>query len=204
MSQRCRWLVFSLLAGAALGLTLAALAPEPRLGQQIELLAVERQLPEFELRSSSGTVVRDSLVDGNWHMIVFGYTHCPDVCPTTLVELSQLLDLADEVPLEVLFISVDPERDSPQSLAEYLSFFSQDIAGATGDVESLSALSSALGVRFEVRREEGVEPPGDVSVSHTNTIALIDSSGRFRGRLRPGFDALAVLAELQMLAGAHG
>ena len=201
---RCLLLVLAVTCGVVLGFTFAFIAPEPRTGEQLELLSKSRPLPDFTLQSAGGTVDRRLLSAGKWHLLVFGYTHCPDVCPTTLVELAQLLEVIEGVPVDVLFVSVDPRRDSPVDLENYVTFFSPSMIGATGDPANLSSLAAALGVRFEVRENGGEGAAGVPTVAHTNIIALVDGRGRFRGRLRPGFDLEAVSREIRALVGASG
>jgi protein SCO1/2 len=196
-------LMATLVCGTVLGLALSRVAPEPGTGRQLELLSFNRELPEFSLESAAGPVGREQLSGDKWHLVVFGYTHCPDVCPTTLAELAALMDASEGVPLNVLFVSVDPARDTPQSLARYVGFFAQGMIGATGDRANLESLSSALGVRFEVRTVPGSGgAAAETIVAHSNTIALIDSRGRVRGLLRPGFDQAAASREIRDIVGA--
>ncbi len=207
MQPRARLLLLGaiLVCGTVLGLALSRMAPEPGSGTQLELVSYTRELPEFSLQSAAGPVGREQLSGDRWHLVVFGYTHCPDVCPTTLAELAALMDASEGVPLTVLFVSVDPARDTPQSLARYLDFFTPGMIGATGDRANLESLASALGVRFEVRTvPDGVDVAAETTVAHSNTIALIDPQARFRGLLRPGFDREAASREIRDIVDASG
>ncbi len=133
---------------------------------------------EFQLQSADGDVqlsdYRDDVV-----VMYFGYTNCPDFCPATLSKLAKvrerLGDKADDV--QVLMISVDPERDSPERLAQYMSSFDSTFVGLTGDDESLRRAAAEFGIFFQ--KQPGSEASGYL-VDHTTTLVVVDQDGYVR------------------------
>jgi len=143
-----------------------------------------RALPEVSLRSAADQPWGLDDLNGQWDLLFFGYTFCPDICPTTLAELRQLMQkLPEETQgqLQVTLVSVDPNRDTPEQLASYLNFFNAGFAGATGDSEQLATLAKALSIAY-------IEP--DTSnenylVDHSGQVVIVDSDGRYVGFIRP-------------------
>jgi len=128
---------------------------------------------------------------GHWQLLVLGFIHCPDVCPLTLTQLAELRAAYPDDSLRIVFISVDPVRDAPQQLAEYVHFFGEDIIGVTGATMELHRLAQSLGMEF---RSDG--PANRPAISHSPIIALVGPDGFLRGRLRPGFDTQHAAREL--------
>lgn len=133
---------------------------------------------DFSLESKEGTL---SLVDMRGKIVVlyFGYTFCPDVCPTTLINLVGAARLMNEdlkKRTEIVFVSVDPERDTPDSLDVYLSFFELGARGVTSSKDVLMDVVSRYGARYEKVATKN----GGYSVDHTTAIALIDKRGVLR------------------------
>lgn len=132
--------------------------------------------PKVELQASNGRTVRLSDFDGKVVVLYFGYTFCPDVCPTTLSKLADAMDIlgdkADEV--QVIMVSVDPARDTPESLAEYVEYFHPDFIGVTGEPTIVDRVATVYGVYYE--KEEGSAATGYL-VNHTATVMVIDKEG---------------------------
>ena len=132
----------------------------------------------FHLTNQSGTQVDERILKGKWSAVYFGYTSCPDVCPTTLTDLAQAIDDvgARARKLQVLFISVDPERDTPSRLAAYLSIasFPKGMIGLTGTADQVAAAARAYRVYYK-KAGEGAA----YSVDHTSVVYLMDPDGRF-------------------------
>jgi protein SCO1/2 len=133
---------------------------------------------DFTLTSADGPVSLDEL-RGKVVVLFFGYTYCPDVCPTTMVRLAHALDLlgkdADDV--QVVMISVDPERDTPERLAEYVGAFDPSFMGLTGTPEEVAEVASAYGIYLA--RAEGSAATGYL-VDHTSTVTVLDRNGERR------------------------
>jgi protein SCO1/2 len=172
------------------GFAMARLLPPPLSGSTLEWLDPPRAIANFKLTSGHSAFTHEDL-RGQWQLLALGFTHCADVCPTTLTELSSLRAATNARNLQILFISVDPQRDSPEQLADYVNFYAENIIAATGPQFELHQLARSLGMDFRI---EG--PADSPEISHSTTIALIGPHGFLRGRLRPGFDPQQVAREL--------
>jgi len=170
-------------------LTNAVLYPQPR------------ELPDFQLTKSDGQALTLEDWRGRWNVAYFGYASCPDVCPTTLTVFKQVWKGLDERGLRdrvrINFISVDPQRDTPEGLGKYVAFFSPDFIAATGSDDQLTRLTRALGLLYS--RSTG--PNGEAQVDHSGSAVIIDPQGRLVGMFRPPFAAADVATDLATLAG---
>ncbi len=189
-SPRILLLAVAALAGGIIGVRLLIPAeqaiPEPA---NATWLHAPRPLPEFELLSHSGQAFRKENLIGNWSFLFFGFTHCPDICPTTLAVLNHVVDgIADQGKRQpqVIFISVDPMRDGIDQLAEYVPYFNREFVGLTGEPASIQNLTRHLGVAVRYSFAEQVVPgqedeQQDYSVDHSTALFLIDPDGRLSG-----------------------
>jgi len=135
---------------------------------------------DFSLRNVEGGEFRLSDRGGEYMLIYFGYTSCPDVCPATLAQAKQIFDgLGDEAKLvRLLFITVDPERDTPEVMANYISVFHPNIIGLTGDPGTLEQVFQDYGIVAE--REALPDSAVGYVMNHTTRLFLVDSEGRLR------------------------
>jgi protein SCO1/2 len=133
----------------------------------------------FSLVSQEGKPVTERDFAGRPYLVFFGFTHCPDVCPTTLFQMSEMLGKMGEKgrDLRALFITVDPERDTPEVLKDYLSSFDDRIIGLTGDQASVEAAIRSF--RGFARKVPGQE--GDYTMEHTSFVYLMGPDGSFLG-----------------------
>jgi protein SCO1 len=135
--------------------------------------------PEIQLIRAGGTDFRLSEMRGKIVALFFGYTSCPDVCPTTMAELKQALDQvgaqADQV--QVLFVTVDPQRDTPEKVQEYVNHFNPDFIGLSGPEPDLAKVWSEYGVFRQI--VDGTSAAGYI-VDHTARVTLIDQQGKLR------------------------
>jgi protein SCO1/2 len=131
----------------------------------------------FKLIDQSGKPITDQDMKGRPFLVFFGYTHCPDICPTTLFEMSEVLHALgkDADRVGALFITVDPERDTPAAMKDYLSSFDPHLRGATGDRQAIDAAEKA----YRVYAKKVPTENGDYSMDHTALIYLMDKQGRF-------------------------
>ncbi len=131
----------------------------------------------FKLIDQNGKPITDQDMKGRPYLVFFGYTHCPDICPTALFELSEVLRALgpDADKTRALFISIDPERDTPAAMKDYLSSFDPHLIGATGDANSIGAAEKAY--RVYAKKVPGEH--GDYSMDHTALVYLMDKQGRF-------------------------
>ena len=137
----------------------------------------------FTLTGADGKPFASSKLNGRPAAIFFGFTHCPDVCPTTLARLTKLrrqLGQGDEA-LSIVFISVDPERDTPAEVANYMSLYETPIVGLTGTAAQIEKVKKQFGI-FSRKVEQ---PGGGYSVDHTASVILLDKNGQFVATLSP-------------------
>ncbi len=131
----------------------------------------------FSLTDQAGKTLNDAELRGKPFLVFFGYTHCPDVCPTTLFEVSEVLRALgrDADKTQALFISVDPERDTPQVLKDYLSSFDPHLRGLTGEVADVNAVEKS----YRVYSKKVPGKDGEYTMDHTALVYLMDRQGRF-------------------------
>lgn len=155
----------------------------------------------FELVDHHGTVRHLNDFRGKVVVIFFGFTHCPDVCPTTLVELNAALErLGDAAKhVQVLFVTVDPERDTPEILGAYVTAFNADFLGMTGTPDQIASVAREFNVVY--RKAEGSRP-GSYSVDHAAGTYIYDEQGRLRLYARYGQGSEAIASDIQRLLGA--
>jgi protein SCO1 len=131
----------------------------------------------FKLVDDNGKTITDQDFKGHPFLVFFGYTHCPDICPTTLFELSEVLHALgpDANRMSTLFISVDPERDTPAVMKNYLSSFDPHLRGATGKLAAVEAVEK----EYRVYAKKVPTGNGDYSMDHSALVYLMDKQGRF-------------------------
>jgi len=152
-----------------------------------------RPLAEFHLQDSSGHDYSSDRLRGHPTLLFFGFTHCPDVCPTTLATLAQP-ELQKALPsAQVLFVSIDPDRDTGAALQSYLSAFSNRFVGVRGERAALAPLLKSLNA-IAVREEL---PGGEYTMDHSATLYLLDTRGRLVAVFSPPFSATALAADLR-------
>ena len=174
--------------------------------QAVRLFQPARELPEFSLRQSDGTQLVPGELHGHWTLVFLGFTHCPDVCPMTLAQMSQAQKQWESIPEairpRVLFVSVDPERDSPGRIGEYAHAFHKDTLAATADVPALEKFAASLSMVFAKVPPADGEPDDQYSVDHSASMALLDPQGRMSGLVQPPFDPNLIAADLAALTEA--
>ena len=189
------WLIaLAIACGVGLSQLLGRTAPQAALHVELEWLEHPRPVAAFTLASHQGEIT-DTTLRGHWQLLALGFTGCPDLCPTTLAQLAALRATMTDDPVRVIFVSVDPERDSPARLAAYVQFFGTEFIGVTGELEQLQRLAHSLGMDF--RHDRASDGPSDPPrISHSPTIVVIGPDGLMHGRLRPGFDTQQAAREL--------
>lgn len=134
---------------------------------------------KYRMMDQNGYPVNEATFSGRWVLVIFGFTYCPDVCPTSLIYASDLLNelgpLADK--LQVVMVTVDPERDSVSVLKQYLSHFDSRIVGLTGTPLQVAHMTNAFGVHVAKRALEGQD---DYTMDHSNAFYLVDPEGGLR------------------------
>jgi protein SCO1/2 len=131
----------------------------------------------FRLTDQNGKTITDQDLKGRPFLVFFGFTHCPEVCPTALFDISEIFERLgpDAAKVNALFITVDPERDTPEKLKEYLSSFNPRLIGVGGDAEALAAVAKA----YRVYYKRIPLKDGDYTMDHTAIVYLMDKNGQF-------------------------
>jgi len=161
----------------------------------IILLPTSRSLPDVKMTNQDGKPVVMNELKGKWTMLFFGYTFCPDICPTTLAQLRQIKsELPKDVvgKLQIVLVSVDPNRDTPQQLKQYLGYFDPEFQGVTASVDDIQKLANAVSIPFI---------PADTSkpnytVDHSGNLALLGPDGTQRGFIRSPLNNQKMIAQL--------
>jgi protein SCO1 len=130
----------------------------------------------FALEDGAGKTISDQTLRGRPFLVYFGYTHCPDVCPTELARISDILGKMGDKPIPVLFITVDPERDTPKVMQDYVSSFNPAVVGLSGSPQAVEATEKTF--RVFARRGQK-QPDGDYSMDHSSIVYLMDKNGAF-------------------------
>lgn len=192
--RRLRVILWAIVAIAAVGGILLALQrPSPNAGEQ-PLATIGGP---FALTGSNRQPFQSSRLNGRPAAIFFGFTHCADVCPTTLARLVKLrrqLGKGEEA-MSIVFITVDPERDGPAEVASYASLFNSPIVGLTGTIADIERVKKQFGA-FSQKVEQ---PGGGYSVDHTATVFLMDRNGQFVATLSPEESDVVALEKLKRL-----
>ena len=138
----------------------------------------------INLIDHNGSPFNSSSLKKQPSLIFFGFTHCPEVCPTTLSQLSQIIvNLKVKIrPTNIIFITLDPERDTQKYLKEYIKYFDKNIIGVTGPIKDLRKLANNWGVFYE----KILISKNDYTLNHTATVFMIDKEGKFRGTIARG------------------
>lgn len=186
----------ALLAGVGTALLFQTPAGTPEL-QGGTALPQPRPLREFSMTDHTGAAFGPERLQGRWSLVFAGFTSCPDVCPTTLALLQQLRTaLAQTGPApEIVFLSVDPERDTPERLRSYVAHFGEGITGLTGSAEQLEALATQLALAYVKVPTAG----GDYTMDHSAALVLIDPQARIAAYFQAPFKADTLASDLRRL-----
>jgi protein SCO1/2 len=194
---------------SVLGALLYSVSREPVLDeatlreQGTYVLPAPRAIAPFDLVDTHGDPFNNQSLQGHWSLLYFGFTSCPDVCPTTLSVLAQVESQLAETgkndlleQLRIYLITVDPERDSLEVLGQYVTAFSPKLTGVTGSLEALAALAKQLNVAFM----KVPDPNGGYVVDHTGNLILIDPDGRYFAFLKMPHTPEKVIAAYTSIA----
>ena len=161
------------------GFFLASRLTTPAAPKAALILPAPTALPEFALLDQYGQPVNRETFRNHWNLVFFGFTHCPDICPITLQVLatakSRLADTGHEPLPRIVLVSVDPERDTPDIMRDYVAYFGEGNLGITGSVDELEKLTDALGIFFEQRPATD----GNYNVDHSAAVLVINPEAEF-------------------------
>ena len=192
------WVVAGLAAIAGLLLALDPPAPGSK-APTSDVLPIASIGGPFNLTGSDGQPFASARLSGKPAAIFFGFTHCPDVCPTTLARLAKLrrqLGKGDDA-FAIIFITVDPVRDKPTDVGKYASLFDTPVIGLTGSMAEIEQVKK----QFGVYSEKATMADGDYSVNHTASVSLMGRDGKFVATISPDEPDATALAKLQRIAG---
>lgn len=150
------------------------------------LLETPRKFSEFELTDHNGDPFGSDQLKGKWSLLFFGFTHCPDICPTTMATSARMyaeLDEGEKDQLQIVLVSLDHERDTTEKLAQYVPYFNPDFVGVTGNRYVLLKLATELNVAFSKVELEN----DDYTIDHSGNMVLINPYGHYYGFLKPPF-----------------
>lgn len=165
-----------------------------------------RPVTEFELRDTEDQPFTLANLKGRWSVLFFGYTSCPDICPTTLAELSHAAKLLEDAgqPLpQFIFISLDPERDTSQHLQEYVTYFHPLFKGVTGSQEQLDAIIEQLGIVYRKVPVASNQSSLNYLIDHSATLLIINPQAWLQGVITPPHEASFIAQEIINLYQTH-
>jgi len=196
--MRARLIAFVIagfLIGAIAGAGVLLLAT-PQGGQPVQSSGAALIGGPFSLVGGDGKPVTDRDFRGRYMLIFFGFTHCPDICPAELQVVAQALEqLGDKAKKVVpIFITLDPERDTPEAMANYVKSFGPNFVGLTGSPEAIAAAAKAYRVAYS--KVENKESAGDYSVDHSALVYLMDPEGRYVTHFSYGLSAAQMAEKL--------
>jgi len=168
--------------------------------QGFYLLDQPRPIANFHLFNHKGQSVTQKTLTDKWSIVFFGYTTCPDVCPTTLALMNQVYQQLTEeqrAQLQVVLVSVDPERDTVEKLSQYIPYFNADFLGLTGDLQQITNLATTVSTVFAKTQFEGES----YLVDHSGNLVLLNPVGQYVGFFRSPHDVNSLLKLLPALLG---
>jgi protein SCO1/2 len=174
--------------------------------QVMTLFPAPKPLTAFAFTDHENRVFDLSRLKGKWSFLFFGYTHCPDICPTTLAILARaheniVKSTVDAKDVQFVFISVDPNRDTAGKLRQYVTYFDATFLGVTGDNAQLGNLAGQLGAVYQVATTSGME---DYPVYHSATVFLVDPRARYLAVFAPPLDAEGISRRFKVLRDLEG
>ncbi len=170
-------------------------------GLQGVLRPEPKPLQAFELVDQYRKAFNPGRLKDRWSFVFFGYTYCPDICPTTLLTLSGVIKQLQTDPqglsnIQVIFVSVDPRRDTPEVLDRYLKYFNESFQGVTGTQPEIDSLTRQFGAAYVIEPET---KPGQYQVSHTSSIFLVNPYGQLVAAFSPPHDADTIVEQFRQI-----
>ncbi len=199
--------VLSLIAGFGLKQLMRSSGSQPAAKLQATILEPPHVVKDFRLLDHDGKPFTSASLQGHWSFLFFGYTNCPDVCPTTLKVMQaawQLIPHGAEVKAapKMYFVSVDPDRDSLKSLKQYVQYFDPTFIGVTGPLDEIDKLTNQLMVLYGYEDKE--KDSDQYVVNHSAQLLLLDPRGRLRAILPPPHKAANIAREFRIIRRQYG
>lgn len=200
-------LTLAVIAGTAGFFAARHTAPQPQAVEGL-LWPDPRTLADFAAVDQDGQPFTAARFQGRWSLVFFGFTNCPDICPVTMTVLGQakpaLAAAAGATPLQVLFVTVDPDRDPPTVLGQYVRYFDPEFIGVGGSAEQVRGFTGQMGIPVALGPKQA---DGSYSVDHSASLFVVDPRGRFVGVIAAPHAVDSVVARFTGIAGfirAHG
>lgn len=203
MSPKNLIVAFVLACALAAGVFVATRLQTPAPLNTAFLLPTPTALPEFSLVDQAGNVVTRDTFKNHWNLVFFGFTHCPDICPTTLQILAaartELVAAGQQPVPRIVLVSVDPERDSPDVIGRYVDHFGVGNLGITGHLDELRKLTSGLGIYFE--KQAGDDD--NYAVDHSAAVLVINPDGEFHALFSGPHEVQNYVHDVPLLTAGH-
>ena len=171
--------------------------------QGVFVLPVPREISPIELQSHTGEAFTLESLQGRWTFAFFGFTNCPDICPTTMAVMGQARRALSDDAFRGLLVTVDPERDTPDVLGNYATTFAPDFLGVTGELAAIAGFSEQVNVAFAkvpLLNDDGSPDPNGYLVDHSANIVIINPRGHYHGFIKYPQQADTIKAAFQSLA----
>jgi protein SCO1/2 len=192
-------LLFAAIAGAWLSFGLTRPPEQPAVAT---VLPAPGPLPQFSLLDQDSKPIGPENFEGHWSLMFFGFTHCPDICPATMQILAAVKERLIEheiTPPTIVLVSVDPERDTPEILGDYVSYFGDDNIGITGDMVELKKLTGGLGIFFERSPIDADASTENYSVDHSAVVLVINPRGQFHALFSTPHSTESIANDLRLI-----
>ncbi len=203
MSPKNVFVAILMAVALAMGIFLGVRTQAPEEPLAAFVLPAPTPLPEFALVDQSGNTVTRDTFRGRWSLVFFGFTHCPDICPTTLQILAtaqeELAESARSPLPRIVLVSVDPERDTPELMGRYLDYFGDGHLGITGSLDELKKLTTALGIFFE--KQPGTDE--NYSVDHSAAVLVINPAAEFHALFSGSHKADNFVHDLPLILASY-
>ncbi len=170
------------------------------LQKAVSFLESPRELPAFSMINHLGKEFTQQDLKGHWSFVFFGFTHCPDVCPLTLSVMTQVSGMLDEdITKQIVFISVDPYRDQPEKLNDYVTHFNSDVIGLTGNEEQINLLTKSFGAIYAIPENK----TENYLVDHSAHIFVIAPNGKLTALYSTPHDANIIADDFKLISMAY-
>lgn len=157
-----------------------------------------KQIQPFEMVDQAGHSFALEDIKSKWSFIFFGYTHCPDICPVTMSVMAETYQrlITEYKDLQIIFVTVDPERDTTEKLATYVSYFNEDFIGLGGNTDQVNSLTRQIGIAYYLNKQEAAD---NYLVDHSASVFLIDPKARMVGKLSPPHETEKIINQFKTI-----
>ncbi len=192
-----------LVAGTIIGFfferELTPLEFQPQLG--VSIISPPIALPDVTLTDQEGQPFKIDQLKGRWSLLFFGYTHCPDVCPTTLNNMNQVAKQLGNSELNYVFVTLDPKRDTPDKLKAHVNHFNPDFIGLSGTTANIDQLAETVGIIYDF---DGDTSSDKYNVNHYAAILMVDPKGQLRAHILPPHPASKMVNVITKIREYYG